>query len=263
MFVSSNYAGRLCLLLCVVTLLCSCVPSKKMIYFPDTNFNTEELTTIHNKAGSYKLQPQDIVSVRIKTLDTESSEYFNLQPNNSMLNVNQLSVYLNSYSIDSEGLIMLPEIGAVKVGGFTVAEAQDKIQEAVGVYLNKANIVVKLVSFKITVLGEVKHPGHFYIYNNQANVLEGLGMAGDLTDFGNRGNITLLRQTEQGVGAVLIDLKDPKLLSSEFFYLQPNDVLYVQPLRAKARRGNVGTFSTLSVLFGAVSTTILILNYLK
>ncbi|WP_224999912.1 polysaccharide biosynthesis/export family protein [Cesiribacter sp. SM1] len=252
--------------LCLLVLLLlgsACVPNKKLVYFSDPKYNTETLTPITNQPGAYKLQSRDILSVRIKTLDTESSDYFNIQPENSFFNINQASVYLNSYSIDDNGSITLPEVGPLQVAGLTVPEAQQKIQEAFSVYLNKATILVKLVSFKITILGEVRNPGHFYIYNNQLTVLEGLGMAGDLTDFGNRENITLLRQTDTGVGAVVVDLKNPQLLSSEFYYLQPNDVLYVQPLKAKATRGNLNTLNVLSVIFGAVSTAILVLNYVN
>ena len=88
-------------------------------------------------------------------------------------------------------------------------------------------------------------------------------MAGDLTDFGNRQNITLIRQTPTGMGTVLIDLKDPNVLSSPYYYLQPNDVLYVQPLKAKTTRSNLTTLSVLSVVFGAVSAAVLILNYIN
>src|SRR5690606_27826753 len=136
-------------------------------------------------------------------------------------------------------------------------------KEKLSVYLNKATIIVKLISFKITVVGEVQKPGHYFIYNEQATVLEGLGMAGDLTDFGNRENITLIRKTANGSGTVLIDLKDPALLASEFYYLHPNDIIYVQPMKAKSTRSNVSTLGILSVLFGAISSVVLLAEYLK
>jgi polysaccharide export outer membrane protein len=90
-----------------------------------------------------------------------------------------------------------------------------------------------------------------------------LGLAGDLTDFGNRENITLVRQTNTGLGAVLINLKDAKVLSSPFYYLQPNDVVYVQPLKAKNTRSNLNALSVLSIGFGAISSLVLLLNFVK
>ncbi|MGV3502910.1 MAG: polysaccharide biosynthesis/export family protein [Adhaeribacter sp.] len=234
-----------------------------MVYFPNPRFNTTELTPIVNTANNYRLQSRDVLSVRIKTLDPESSDYFNLHSENAFFNYNQASAYLNGYSIDEEGFVELPEAGRVQVVGLTVNEAQEKIQESFSSYLKKATIIVKLVSFKITVLGEVNNPGHYYIYNTQATLLEGLGLAGDLTDFGNRENITLVRQTNTGLGGVLINLKDAQVLSSPFYYLQPNDVIYVQPLKAKNTRSNLNALGVLSIGFGAISSIILLLNFLN
>jgi polysaccharide biosynthesis/export protein len=251
------------LMLGLLAFVSSCIPTKKLVYFPDPQFNTTELTPIINQASSYRLQPRDVLSIRIKTLDTESSEYFNLQPENAFFNYNQASAYINGYSIDEKGNIDLPEAGPVNVAGLTVNEAQLKIQKSIANYLKKAIIVVKLVSFKITVLGEVREPGHYYIYNNQATLLEGLGLAGDMTEFGNRENITLVRQTDTGLGAALINLKDAKVLTSQFYYLQPNDVIYVQPLKAKNTRGNLNALNVLSIGFGAISSLVLLLNFIK
>lgn len=241
----------------------SCIPNKKLVYFPDPKFNENELTYSNIPPTTYELQPGDILSVRVKTLDEISSEYFNIEPENNNFNLNPASLYLNGYSIGAEGSIVLPEIGKLDVGGLTLEQAQNKIQDSIGLYLNNATVIVKLVSFKITVLGEVQNPGHYFVYNEQASVLEGLGMAGDLTDFGNRENITLIRKTEAGSATILLDLKDPDLLSSPFYYLQPNDVIYVQPLKAKNSRDNLSTLTLLSVLFGAISATVLLIDFLK
>ncbi|WKN33753.1 polysaccharide biosynthesis/export family protein [Porifericola rhodea] len=248
------------LLLLVVA---SCIPNKKVVYFPDPNFNTEVSTEILNPRQNYRLQPRDVLSVRILTLDQESASYFNIHPENGNLNLNPASFYINGYSINEEGNIILPEVGPIKVSGLTVGEAQSVISKYISEYLNTATVIVKLTSFKITVLGEVNEPGYYYIYNDQANILEGLGLAGDLTQYGNRENITLIRQTDAGSEVVLVDLKDPKVLSSKFYFLQPNDVIYVQPMKAKNTRSNVDTFTILSVLFGAISSTVLLLRYVN
>jgi polysaccharide biosynthesis/export protein len=258
-----NIAIQVWLMVGLLVFFSSCIPIKKLVYFQDPQFNTAELTPIVNQANSYRLQTRDVLSVRVKTLDSESSEYFNLQPENAFFNYNQTSAYMNGYSIDEEGNIELPEVGPIPVAGLTLNEAQSKIQKSLSSYLKKATIVVKLVSFKITVLGEVNDPGHYYIYNNQATLLEGLGLAGDMTEFGNRENITLVRQMNNGLGAVLINLKDVKVLSSPFYYLQPNDVIYVQPLKAKNTRSNLNALHVLSIAFGAISSFVLLLNFIK
>nr|WKN40080.1 polysaccharide biosynthesis/export family protein [Tunicatimonas sp. TK19036] len=246
-------------------LLCAsaCIPNKKLVYLPNPEFNTETPTPVYNNPQTYQLQPRDVLSVRIKTLDIDTENYFNIESEGGFQQLNAAGLYINGYSINSRGMITLPEVGEVKVSGLTIEEAEAKIRDAISTYVNNVTILVKLVSFKVTVLGEVNAPGYYYVYNEQANVLEVLGIAGDLTDYGNRENITLVRQTNTGSESVLLNLKDPNLLSSKYYYVQPNDVLYVQPLQAKTTRGNINTLSILSVLFGAVSTAILILNYVE
>jgi polysaccharide export outer membrane protein len=199
--------------------------------------------------------------VRIKTVDEETTNFFNLENPNAFQQFNPAALYMNGYSLDEEGYIYLPEVGKVLLSGMTVNEAQRHIQQAMSDYLNNASIIVKLISFKITVLGEVNQPGYYYVFNDQANIFEGLGLAGDLTDLGNRENIRLIRQTMAGSEAILINLKDPDLLASDYYFLQPNDVLYVQPLKAKNTRANLNTLTILSVLFGAISSAVLVLNF--
>ncbi len=247
--------------LILMAVVSSCLSNRKLVYFQDKSFNSQTPTVINNSVGVYKLQTGDVVNVRFKTLDAESSENFNILSNNGILNYNNQGLYINSYSIDAEGTIDLPQIGTVKIGSLTVEEAQKLISEKVKEFLRNATVIVKLVSFKISILGEVENPGYYYVYNDRANILEGLAMAGDLTDFGNRENITLLRQVGQSTEAVLINLKKSQVLASQYYQLQPNDVLYVQPLKAKAERGNLNMLDVLSILFSAVSSAILILNY--
>ncbi|MFP4290575.1 MAG: polysaccharide biosynthesis/export family protein [Cyclobacteriaceae bacterium] len=253
----------LLIVLIILTNLFSCVPNKQVIYFQNPELNTSKPIDIINSRNVYRLQPRDIISVRIKTIDEETTNFFNLENPNSFQQFNPAALYLNGYSLDEEGYINLPEAGRVLLGGMTINDAQQRVQEAMSDYLNNASIIVKLISFKITVLGEVNQPGYYYVFNDQANIFEGLGLAGDLTDFGNRENITLVRQTLAGSQAVLIDLKDPDLLASEYYFLQPNDVIYVQPLKAKNTRANLNTFTLLSVLFGAVSSAVLVLNFVN
>jgi polysaccharide biosynthesis/export protein len=246
----------------LVILISSCIPNKKLIYFPDPNFNYQNLTEIENIPTVYRLQPRDIVSVNIKTLDEETSNYFNLTPSGPLMGFTPSMGFMMGHSINKEGEIRLPETGKIKIGGLTVDEAQEEIEKALSQFIANPSIEVKLISFKVTVLGEVENPGHYYIYNEQSTVLECLGLAGDLTDFGNRENITLIRQSAVGPGATLINLKDPQFLSSPYYYVQPNDVIYVQPMRAKATRNNLTTLHVLSVVAGVISTGILVLNFL-
>jgi len=151
-------------------------------------------------------------------------------------------------------------VGTVPVVGLTVDQVEALVQQKVGRFASGANVMVKLVSFKITVLGEVRAPGRYFVYNGQANVLEALGLAGDLNEFGNRQNVKLVRQTDKGSEVVLLDLTDPALLRSPYYYLLPNDALYVEPLKARTSRGNA---NNLGIVFAGLSTLVLLLGYIR
>ena len=236
-----------------------CVAKKKSMYFVDPGFTPTEQTTINNiNSNIYRLQKRDVLSVRIKTLDSESSDYFNIEKEAMYMNISPATTYLNGYSIDENGNIEIPEAGLINVEGLTIKETEAKIQKAVGNFLNKATIIVKLVSFKVTVLGEVRSPGVQYVYNDQVTIFEALGMCGDISEFGNRTNVNLIRHLPTGQRVVILDLTEPRVLASEFLYLQPNDVLYVQPLKAKISRGNLSALTVASFMLSLVSTALLI-----
>ena len=226
----------------------------------DKDFSRNRVTTVENERSVYRLQPSDILSVQIKSAgQTELSNLFNVGSLQNTAFASPGSFYLEGYSVDNAGNITLPVLGELLVKGLTLGEAQDLIQEHTDKYLNNATVIVKLTSFRVTVLGEVKSPGHYFIYNNQANILEALGMAGDLTQYGNRKNVKLIRQVPTGSKVAILSLNDPGLLTSEFYYMSPGDVLYVEPLKAHTKRTNI---EVLSVVFSAITTAVLILSYI-
>lgn len=246
----------------LVNTLSGCYYNKKLIYLGDQQFSTTKPTLVENKHSAYKLQPSDVISVQVKGPgETSVTNQFNMNPQTTgSMFASPANFYMDGYTIDPDGKITLPVIGEVSVKDMTTGEAQETIQRAADKYLTKAIVIVKLTSFKVTVLGEVKNPGYYYVFNSQATLLEGLGMAGDLTPVGNRQNVKLIRQTPGGSEVVMLDLTDADLLKSQYFFMMPGDVLYVAPLRARSNRSNleVATF-----LFGAATTTILVMSYIS
>jgi polysaccharide export outer membrane protein len=242
--------------------LSSCYYNSRLIYLQDKHFSEFSPTVVQGKKSIYRLQPSDIISVQIKgSTETEASNaIFNLTSHQNGSYTTPGSLFLEGYSIDTNGKISLPILGEMVVKDLTIEDAQRLIQSNANKYLNQATVIVKLTSFKVTVLGEVKSPGYLYVYNNQVTVLEALGLAGDLTQFANRKNIKLIRQVPTGSQVVLLNLTDPKLLSSDYFFLMPNDVLYVEPLKARSSKTNL---DILSVVFAGLTTTVLILSYMK
>jgi polysaccharide biosynthesis/export protein len=249
--------------LLVILLLCSsCYYNKKLVYFQDKNFSYVQPTLMENSRPLYRVQANDVLSVKVKSsTDHEVSDIFNLITTAQTSTFSSPSNnYLEGYSVDEQGRINLPILGMVTVKNLTMDECQALIQTNANKYLKNATVVVKLVSFKITVLGEVENPGYHYVYNSQVTILEALGLAGDLTIFASRKDLKLIRPVASGGSEViLLDLKDPNLLKSKYFYLMPNDVLYVEPLKARSKKTNL---DNLMIIFSAITTAVLILNYI-
>lgn len=253
-------ATKFVLYIVLILLLSSCYYNKRLVYFQDKKYSELQPTLVKSKKPVYRLQTSDVLSVLVKSsTETEASNtIFNVATREGAMFTSPGSLFLEGYTVGVDGKINLPIIGEVLVKDLTVEEVQEVVQAHADKYLNKSTVIVKLTSFKITVLGEVKNPGYLYIFNNQVNVLETLGLAGDLTQFANRKNVKLIRQVPEGSQVVLLDLTDPRLLSSEYFYLLPNDVLYVEPLKARSKKANL---EVLSVVFAGLTTLVLVLSY--
>jgi polysaccharide biosynthesis/export protein len=250
---------RIMYLMIIILSVSSCISTNKLVYFQSKKFSKTTPTLIENKRVEYRIQPNDVLSVRVtNSLDKTAPNIFESEGQTGG-GVNPAALfYITGYSVDERGMINYPNLGKLKVQNLTINEARDLIQQQVDKYMTNANVIVRLVSFKLTILGDVRNPGYHFVYNNQATLPEALGLAGDLTYNGNRKNIKLIRQSTSGVEVVLLDLTDPNLIKSPYFYLQPNDMIYVQPLRAQLSRTNLSLMGT---VFGAISATFLILSY--
>ncbi|WP_299826471.1 polysaccharide biosynthesis/export family protein [uncultured Pontibacter sp.] len=250
----------LCYLL-LILVATSCISKKELVYMQNENLRTNTPTNFTTPYKEYELQPNDVLSIKVLSVQPELSNLFNItDPNNAFGMANPSSLFLSGYSIDKDGNVQLPTIGQVKVGGLTVAKSQALIQQNLDKYVNDATVVVKLLSFKVSVLGDVRNPGYYYVYNEQANLLEALSMAGDLTQGASRENIKLIRQKPGGTEVVLLDLKDPNLVQSQYYYLKPNDVLYIEPRKTQIKRDNL---VVVSAILGVLSTAGLILNFVN
>ncbi len=244
----------LCLLLVVLS---SCITHKDAVNFQGDNFPPKSPRTFLNKRTPYKLQPNDVLAIRVKGLEQTDSEFMNLEAAGSFNAFNPAAVYVNGYSINDSGYVVLPVIGYLKVMNLTINEARNVIQRAVDRQLKNSTVFVTMVSFKVSIIGEVRNPGQYYNYNNQLTLLDALAMAGDITDFGNRKKVMLMRQTDNGNEVMSLNLTDPNIIVSKYYYLLPNDIIYVQPLKGKYGRGNANNIlivaSVVSALVGVTS----------
>ncbi len=239
----------------------SCYSNKELVYLQDEAYSNKIPKPIDNQRPIYKIHANDVLHIDIKTSDSETSALFTVQDEGQGggFNANPAMLYIRGYSVDNDGNVSIPLIGKVQVNDLSVEQVKSKIQAEVDRYLTNASVEVKLVSFKISVNGQVRSPGYYYVYNGQANILEGLALAGDLTEFASRQDIKLIRQTETGSEVILLDLTDPTVLQSPYFYLLPNDIIYVQHSEKQLKNTNL---RPLGVFFAGVSAAILLANFI-
>jgi polysaccharide export outer membrane protein len=256
---ASKYTVQIALILFIFA---SCVPQKKIKYLQTLQEQDTTNAYVNKRPLDYKIQPNDNLYIRIFSLDEKTFMFFNKASGTQSYNeyANDASIYLNSYSVDREGYIDFPIVGRILVKDLAVEEVKDLLQANVDVYLNETMVVVKMVNFKITILGEVRSPGVLAIYQDEINIFEALAMAGDLTDFANKKKIALVRQTPKGSEVIYLDLNQADIISSEYYYMMPNDILYASPLGIK--QWGFATFPY-ALVFSAISTALLLINYFK
>ena len=137
------------------------------------------------------------------------------------------------YTLDEEGRIELPLVGKIDLLNLTVDEAKERLQTALDKYINQTTIIVKLSNFNLTVLGEVNRPGMYKVYQSQINLFEAISLAGNMTNFANKEDVKIIRQTDNGSEILTVDMGVADILASPYYYLKPNDIIYVEPLKIK------------------------------
>lgn len=234
----------------------ACVSYKDMLTVPDDRFTQDSIETFVNEQEEYRLNPYDLISVRIRGLDPESYTFMNLQDESGNQMMNESSLYVNGYTISDSGYIILPAIGKVAACGYTVDELQVVLQKEIDAYVNNATVIVRLLGFKVSILGEVARPSTFYTYSNQISIFEALARVGDAAEFANKNELTLIRQTDIGPSVILLNLADPNIFVSPYYFLEPNDVIYVRPLKVKSRRSNLANLSIFNTGFTGLSAVV-------
>ncbi|MBR6776042.1 MAG: polysaccharide biosynthesis/export family protein [Bacteroidales bacterium] len=259
---------RITLILCAMAIMAiamftSCVSQRKILYLQnETMLNDSVFMSIeyeNERNFNYKVQPGDNLYIRIASLDEMFSKYFNSVNQSSSMGYTSTTyssgnaaIYLNGYTVGADGNIELPFVGEVFVKDFTVDEIQSKIQEIMSEYLKETVVYVKLGLFNLTILGEVARPGQYQIYQSDINIFQAIALAGNATDFANKSEIKIIHQTTKGSQIVRVNLNDANILSSPDYYLKPNDIIYVEPLKTKQ-------FGFTSVPYGTIISAISLL----
>ncbi len=250
-------------------LLSSCSMAKKIPYFKDLESSKEEIPVVQNEPIIHN---DDMLSIVVSAMDPITVAPFNLpiisysSPGEEKLSTTPT---MQPYVVDINGEINFPILGKIKIGGLKKSEAVALIKEKLQPYLKDPIITIQFLNYKITILGEVRRPGTYTISNEHTSILQALGIAGDLTIYGRRDNVLLIREKEGGKKEYIrMDLTQTDILSSPFYYLQQNDVIYVEPNKTRintvissAASTNAAIYlSTISSLASVATTIITVLT---
>ena len=241
--------------LLMAMLFASCVPQKKMLYLKEAQMAAENqsINYVNERSVNYRLQPGDNLYIRfVNILDERNSALLNSSVSQSYSS--DASIYLQSYTIDEEGFIEMPLVGKIELLNLTVDEAKERLQTELDKYINQTTIIVKLSNFNLTVLGEVNRPGMYKVYQSQINLFEAISLAGNMTNFAKNDEVKIIRQTDNGSEILTVDMGSADILTSPYYYLKPNDIIYVEPLKIKQWGFTTFPYSTvLSVVSLAVT----------
>ena len=250
-----------CLLIVYTALLfcfvfSSCKVNQTVPYFHDLPDTAKPTLAKTVPFRSPVIQPDDLLSITIQTIDnTFTNATVNTSNANSSTGATAGTQQVPSgYLVNKEGMVELPFVGKIKLAGLTIAQAQEALRQAADKFFNDPIVNVRYANFKVTVLGEVAHPSSFVMPNEKVTLFDAIGMAGDLTIFGRRDNVLLLRDTtEDNRQMVRLNLNSKDIVSSPYFYLQPNDMIYVEPNKNRIEGTDVQRSRTLALIGIAVS----------
>jgi len=245
----------------ILLLSSGCAQYKNIAYIQDRyEVDSTQISISVAKGGDLILRVEDNVYINVYGLAYNQLESFNKQTGNRSTNANEVSLYLQGYFIDDSGHVELPIIGKVKISGLTLTQAKDTLQAKVDEYLIGAVVDIRLLSYNITVLGEVRRPGKFNFYKREINILDVIAKAGDLANYGDARNIIIIRE-ENGISETYnFDLTSTDFFNSPYYWLKPNDVIYVKALKSKMVSVNSPTFT---LVFAGLTTLILLLSYIQ
>jgi polysaccharide export outer membrane protein len=264
-FGGSSYGGIIWILASGLLLLSSCVSNKKYIYLQDKgNVKTDSNGVMPVVPYAYKLQKGDVLYISLTTDDEKLNKIF--VPSGSGNNqvqgqgVSGTMLYYMGFTIDENGEMEFPYLGKIKVSGLEIGQAKKAIELQLNKYFKVFFLQVKVAEFKFSVLGFVNKPGQFFFQQNQVSIYEAISQAGELQGMAKKIQVQLYRQYPNGVKLHTIDLTDRSIINSPFYYIQPNDLLYIVPLGAREIGDMSNLQSSLGVVAPLLTALLLVLN---
>jgi len=263
-FVSTKVLNYI--LIVILVHLSGCVSNKKIAYFQD--IQTIDQASLENAASFIEpqIQSDDILSINVFTLNPQSGVVINQAANTPALGGNtnnSITTQNTGFLVDKNGEIELSLIGKIKVSGLTTFQARELIRDKVSVYYKDPNVQIRFANFKVSVLGEVNAPSAYTLPNEKVSILDALSLAGDLTIYGKRENVMVIRDVNGKKEFARLDLNSSNIFSSPFYYLKQNDVIYVEPNKRKVAATNSAQIQTVSVIASILSVLVVAITSFK
>jgi polysaccharide biosynthesis/export protein len=235
----------------------SCVSLKKTTLLQETSITDLSGEIALDRSAVYRINGGDHLFIKVTSTDAQTSRFFQSDFPELM---NPTYMFLNSHKVSPDGVINFSFVNGIQVKGLTIEEARLKIQTSLEEYFKDINVFVKLVNFKISILGEVNSPGTFTINSEETTILQALGEVGGIKEFGDARKIMLVRKSANGNIVRYIDVTDNGLLKSEYYYLLPDDILYVAPRKTKPFAFSQFPYS---MTFSIIATALAIVSFVK
>ena len=255
--------------LILTSLLTSCIPHKDIVYLQHKNSATDSLQVMVEQQKPYRVQINDILNIRIKVLDQENVSIFNPIGDGNMNASAAERAYFDGFTVNVHGSIRIPELGLITVLGYTTGEIEELIKTKLleEQFKETANmfITVKLSGLRYSAMGEVGSPGSQILFQERVNIFQAIANVGEIPVTGERKDVLIIRQYPQGQQIHHLDLTDINVMNSPYYYIQPNDMIYVKPLKQKTwGTGTTGrdTLTMLISVLSLVTTTILLVTRL-
>jgi polysaccharide export outer membrane protein len=234
----------------------SCTPTSKLKYVMNTGPEAVK-NEYYNDRSEKTIQPYDYLYIKIFSLDERTNNIFNDR------NSSTYETELLSYAVDDKGTINMPFIGIINVKDLTINQAKERIEKSLSTYLNNISVVVRFVSNKVTILGEVNQPGQYAFYDEKITTFQALGFASGTNTFADLTNVTLIREKDNNLTYHYLDLTRKNIVASEYYYLLPNDVLIINPINAKYRSIRDYSIYLSSMVISTLSTLVTLILVIK
>ena len=257
------------IILIIAVCATSCVTTKQLTYLQENTQSTDTLAVLKKRQEPYRLQINDLLSIRVKALDQETVGIFNPISDANPNATGEERLYYDGFVVDDHGNIRIPSLGELNVLGYTVDEVREKLEEILlrDYFKAEANIfvTVKLAGIRYTINGEIGSPGSNIIYRDQVSIMEAIANSGDITLVGDRSDVVIIRQYPAGQKVHHLDLTKLEAMNSPYYNIKPNDLILINPLPQKSLgTGTTGlqSFTTIASIITATGTLILLFTRL-